>query len=151
MAKRGYRLSEEDVQGIVAAMSEFAAEIVPGMSLHYIEYDVKGSFSQFDCRHCDVLMKAPNLDICVLRSAWASLYEDSGEPPPEKARRKLIELFRADGWPEAETGSEIKIKLVTLGKEAFKEICKRYSRGGYPRANDYYCYGRCPQTAGRRN
>ena len=81
-------LSEGDMKGIVAAMSEFTAGVVLGMSLLYREYPIMGSYRQYGFYNCDVLMKAPGVDLCVVYLSWSPLYDFSLGPPAYSARNK---------------------------------------------------------------
>ena len=42
-------------------------------------------------------------------------------------RKKLLRRLAADGWPNATSGEEMKLKLVMAGDYAFKGICCRYA------------------------
>ena len=115
------RISYEDMKGLVGAMSEVAGRLVPGMSLSYRENLLqRGSWDRFDSKELAVVLARPGRNDVTVRGAIAEIgYEPYG-------RKKLLRRLASDGWPEASSGEEMKLRLAAAGDGAFEGVCRGY-------------------------
>jgi hypothetical protein len=121
------RISYEDMKGLAEAMSEVAERLVPGMSLFYREWRLRrGSWDSFDSKELAVVKTCPDGDAVPVRGA---IIEIGREP---YGRKKLLRRLAADGWPEARSPEEMKLKLAAAGDGAFEGVCRRYADVEYP-------------------
>lgn len=116
------RISNEDMEGLVEAMSEVAGRLVPGMSLFYRErLLLRGFWDSFESTELAVVRTCPGRDAVPVRGAVVDVgYEPFG-------RKKLLRRLAADGWPEARSPEEMKLKLAAAGDGAFEGVCRRYT------------------------
>ena len=118
-------ISFKDMTEIVDAMSEVAGRLVPGMVLMYRERLLQhGSWNDFDATECRLLVKAPDIELCVVRGAAIEI----GHEPA--ARKKLLRRVENDGWPGVRSAEEMRLKLAASGDGAFSGICARYAGMG---------------------
>ena len=116
------RISYEDMKGIVGAMSEVAGRLVPGMSLSYRENLIqRGSWDSFDSKKLAVVRTRPGRNDVTVRGAIAEI----GYEPYR--RKKLLRRLASDGWPEASSGEEMKLRLAAAGDGAFEGVCRGYA------------------------
>ena len=115
------RISYEDMKGLVEAMSEVAERLVPGMSLLYQEcLFQRGSWDSFDSKEIAVVKTCSDGDAVPVRGAIIEIgYEPYG-------RKKLLRRLASDGWPEARSPEEMKLRLAAAGDGAFEGVCRRY-------------------------
>lgn len=115
------RISYEDMEGLVEAMSKVAERLVPGMSLFYREYPLmRSSWDSFDSKELAVVKTCPDGDAVSVRGAIIEIgYEPYG-------RKKLLRRLAADGWPAASFAEEMSLKLALAGDSAFEGVCRRY-------------------------
>lgn len=115
------RISYEDMEGLVEAMSKVAERLVPGMSLFYREYPLmRSSWDSFDSKELAVVKTCPDGDAVSVRGAIIEIgYEPYG-------RKKLLRRLAADGWPMASFAEEMSLKLALAGDDAFEGVCRRY-------------------------
>lgn len=119
------RISYEDMKGLVGAMSEVAGRLVPGMSFFYRERLLRrGSRDSFDSKELAVMTTCPDGDAVPVRGAIIEIgYEPYG-------RKKLLRRLASDGWPEARSQEEMRLRLAAMGDSAFSGICARYAKEG---------------------
>jgi len=115
------RVSYEDMKRLVEAMSEVAGRLVPGMSLFYRECLIRRcSWNCFDSKELAVMRTCPGGDAVPVRGAIIEIgYEPYG-------RKKLLRRLASDGWPEASSTEEMKLRLAAAGDGAFECVCRRY-------------------------
>ena len=115
-------ISYEDMKGLVEAISEVVGRIIPGMSFFYQEQMLQRVlWDSFDSKEIAVVKVYPGQNNVIVRGAIIEVgYEPYG-------RKKLLRRLAADGWPNATSGEEMKLKLVMAGDYAFKGICCRYA------------------------
>ena len=115
------RISYEDMVWLVKAMSEVAGRLVPGMSLSYREKLLqRGSWDSFDSKELAVVQVRPDGDFVPVRGAIVEIgYEPHG-------RKKLLRRLASDGWPNASSREEMKLRLATAGDGAFEDVCRGY-------------------------
>ena len=117
------RVSYEDMKGLVEAMSEVAGRLVPGMSLSYRECPLgREPWDSFDSKELAVVRTCPDGDAVAVRGAVVEIgYEPFG-------RKKLLRRLASDGWPEASSAEEMKLRLAAAGDGAFRGACSFYRR-----------------------
>ena len=122
------RISYEDMKGLVEAISEVAGRIVPGMSLFYQEQMLQRVlWDSFDSKKIAVVKTHPDWNDVIVRGAIIEVgYEPYG-------RKKLLRRLAADGWPNATSEAEMKLKLAMAGDGAFEGICRGYAEYGPPK------------------
>ena len=110
------------MKGLVEAISEVAGRIIPGMSLFYQEQMLQRVlWDSFDSKEIAVVKVYPGQNDVIVRGVIVEVgYEPYG-------RKKLLRRLAADGWPNATSGEEMKLKLAMSGNYAFKGICCRYA------------------------
>ena len=116
-------MSYEDMKGLVEAMSEVAGRLVPGMSLSYRECPLgREPWDSFDSKELAVVRTCPDGDAVAVRGAVVEIgYEPFG-------RKKLLRRLASDGWPEASSAEEMKLRLAAAGDGAFRGACSFYRR-----------------------
>ena len=115
------RISNEDMEGLVKAMSEVAERLVPDMSLFYRECRLQRySWDSFHSTELAVVKTYPDGDVVSVRGA---IVEVGCEP---YGRKKLLRRLEADGWPTAMSPEEMKLRLAAAGDSAFEGVCRRY-------------------------
>lgn len=120
--ERESRISNKDMTGLVEAMSEVVERLVPGMLLFYRECLLRReSWDSFDSRELAVVRTSPDGDARAVRGA---IIKTGLEP---FGRKKLLRRLAADGWPEATSAEEMKLKLAAAGDGAFEGVCRRYT------------------------
>lgn len=117
------RISNEDMKGLVEAMSEVAERLFPDMSLFYRECMLRRNFwDSFDSKELAVVKTYPDGDIVSVRGTIVEVgYEPYG-------RKKLLRRLAADGWPTASSAEEMKLRLAAAGDGAFEDVCRRYRK-----------------------
>jgi len=114
-------ISYEDMAELAGAMSEVAGRLVPGMSLFYRECTLRsGSWDSFGLKELAVVKACRDGDAVPVRRAIIEIgYEPYG-------RKKLLRHLASDGWPEARSPEEMKLKLAAAGDGAFERVCRMY-------------------------
>lgn len=122
-----------DMKAIVAAVSDVMSELHPGTVLSYRETTHRilddGGYSRgIYSLSCDMDVVRPSGKRsktwnCVVSAA--GFLQDRNSRP--QVRAKMLNMLTAEGWPDAGSGTEMRLKLTAAGSRTFSGICDRYA------------------------